>query len=193
MVVDELGSGLLVLSRESSVSSSRSCPLEETQADPLVSLQVLLANRIVDRSQPESSSPAAQAAASHALRKAYDFLIELGWESTEGVTSTEDFKDVRFPPDTVQSTARRCYRILLGIDRAIKSPKEAREVEQQYEDATKNGADRARVSLSSKSDDSTKTNRTVGGTAVPPSRYSRRPDPTIPPLRLTGTTTNAFE
>lgn len=158
-------------------------------------LQVLLANRIVDRAQPDAASSDAQGDATRNLRRAYDFLIELGWESSKGVAVDGSKDDVRFPPESVRSTARRCYRILLGIDRCLKSPKASREVElqQQDDEALDKGSLRNRDPSVSKSDSSSKTNRTAGGTAVPPSRYARRPDPSIPPLRLTGATTNAFE
>lgn len=154
---------------------------------------VLLANRIVDRAHPEKTSDEAQLAATRSLRSAYDVLIELGWDAAEGVTAADDPADVRFPPESVQSTARRCYRILHGIDRAIKTPNVVRDSAEEDSTAGGGPADERRSSAA-KSDESTQTARTAGGSAVPPSRYSRKPDPTIPPLRLNGAgSSNAFD
>ena len=150
---------------------------------------VLLANRIVDKAHPDKTSTEAQLAATRSLRAAYDVLIELGWEAADGVTCSDNPTDVRYPPESVQSTARRCYRILHGIDRAIKTPKIVEDSD-DVDDSTAAGGSRDRRP----SDRSDETVRTAGGTAVPPSRYARKPDPSIPPLRLNGAgSSNAFD
>lgn len=40
-----------------------------------------------------------------------DFVIELGWYSAWGLGPKQD----KMPSESVQSTAWRCYRILVGV------------------------------------------------------------------------------
>lgn len=125
----------------------------------------------------------------HGLHRSLEFLYELGWESGAGIEDADGFK--RHASQTLQATARRCYRILWNIEKAIKSPvgmKDAvakvpappRDLEPFDASAMRKPQDQDKDQdyerqTSTSSDSSTK---------AAPSRFSRNPDQTLAPMRL---------
>lgn len=100
--------------------------------------------------------------------QALNVLHILGWKAEAGVDTTDEAPRRITPPKSFVATARRCYRIISSIHKSIKPPSSTE---------SKTEADAAAADADPKAA-ATQT------TAVPPGRYSRNPDYSLPPLRL---------
>lgn len=99
--------------------------------------------------------------------QALDVLHILGWKAEAGVDTTDEAPRRIIPPKSFVATARRCYRIISSIHKSIK-----------LASSTESKTEADAVAEADPMAAATQT------TAVPPGRYSRNPDHSLPPLRL---------
>lgn len=98
-------------------------------------------------------------------------LLVLGWKAEGGIETNDEDRRRIHPPKSLLSTARRCYRIISSIDKSIRRP---------YNNESNPQMD-AEHKVTSKQADPYRN------MPVPPGRYSRNPDHSLPPLRLSNT------
>ncbi|CED85222.1 Zn(2)-C6 fungal-type DNA-binding domain [Phaffia rhodozyma] len=85
---------------------------------------IILAHRIVNQVHPASISDSAERESTEAVRQGLSFLQSVGADREDGFKFGTHWST---PPKSARSTARRCFKILVNIQQAVRAPPREKE------------------------------------------------------------------